>query len=275
MSFAFLTHLLSLMTMSDAAFTAPPAGAAPSAPALAATAPTSPRPRLRAEAFALDRKPRPRRTEAWTRSRRGSAPSWERAHPEMHFSRFLDLARPSFHPPKERDLEPAAWRTNLFRFAAAMIADLRELLTAACPGNRCMPELVETAQRLGKFVTEHPRDFTFAVLTKAPDPALGTWYGWQLTAGELSFSLGCHDRATSAEVLCRLEVPLADGLVLGFSPAPAQGRHGPELTVDGREGGDRVGERVGEIELERTYAGAPVVIIGGRALAHPSGQTRP
>lgn len=265
MSFACLTQLLALITMSEAAVVAPtePAATAP-APAVSAPA-RPPRPRLPAEAFALDRKPRLRATQAWTRSRRGSAPSWERAHPDAHFSRFLQLARPSFHPPKVRDLDAAEWRIQLFRFAAAMIADLRELVTAACPAGRCTSELVAMAQRLGKFVSEQPRDFTFTVLPQAPDPTLGTWYGWQLAGGGLTFSVGCYDVAGSPQVLCRLEVPLDDGLVLGFCPEHTDDRRLPELTLDAGDDG----RRVGEIELERTYEGAPVVILGGRALARP------
>jgi hypothetical protein len=267
-----LTHALALIAMGAATLatappdagsaTAPPdAGTAASAPAAGSTAP--PLPRLPAEAFALDRKPRLRQTQAWTRSRKGSAPSWESAHPGVHFSRFLDLARPSFHPPKVRDLPDRDWRINLFRFAAAMIADLREAVAAACPPGRCTPTLRETAQRLGRFVTEHPRDFTYTALPAAP--GLGTWYGWQLGGGDLSFSVGCHDAPESPEVRCRLEVPLDEELRLSFAPRPGSDDGAPELSLVA----DEDGRRVGEVGFERTYGGAPVVILGGRALARP------
>jgi hypothetical protein len=263
--FASLTKLLVLVALSDAGANGAPDDAAekgePSAPVASSQTREPPLP---AVAFALERRPRATRTQAWTRQRRGFAPAWESAYPEQHFSRFLDLAMPTFHPPWVRAPSPEEWRRNLFRFAAAVSADLQRAIAAACPPGRCMPEMVEVASRLTAFVKAHLRDFTY-VEQPSGATAFYAWHGWQITGGDTSFSVGCHEMVEAPEVSCRLEVALGDQLMLSYAPRNPYWPADPELTV--LTGDDR--GRVGEIQFDRTYDGAPVVIIGGIALATP------
>jgi hypothetical protein len=260
--FASLTKLFVLVALSDAGANGAPDGAAEKGEPVASS--KTREPRLPAAAFALERRPRATRTQAWMRQRRGFAPAWESAHPEHHFSRFLDLAMPRFHPPKVRDPSPDEWRKQLFRFAAAIIADLHDAIAAACPAGRCMPELIEVAQRLTDFMKTHPRDFTY-VEQPSGATAVYAWHGWQISAGELSFGVGCHELVEAAEVSCQLDVALDDELLLSYVPRNPHWPAKPEVTLFAGE--ER--RRVGEIQFDRTYAGAPVAIIGGIALATP------
>jgi hypothetical protein len=225
----------------------------------------TPTPRLPALAYSVPRRPEPRRTQAWTRPRTGFAPSWERDYPEMHFSRFLDLARPQFHPPKIRELAPAEWRVALFRFANAVTSDLADAIEVACPKRRCAPILAEARERARDFGRGGIRGFTYVAHPPKSDPFDG-WYGWKLTHGAVSFDLGCIDLREAPEVSCRLDLELSNDLTLQYLPRnPATGPR-PEIRI--RHNREAADQAVGEIQFHRTYSGAPVVIITGAALAH-------
>jgi hypothetical protein len=223
-----------------------------------------PEPRLPAVAFALDRKPHARRTQAWTRPRRDFSPHWERAHPGVHFSRFLDLARPGLHPPKVPDLGEREWRVALFRFANAVISDLRDAIAAACPVGRCAPILDEASRRLAAFQQAGPRAFT-QIQDSASQAESNAWYGWRLGGGPTILDLGCHDAPDLPEVTCRLDLELDRGQVLSYTPRNSPTARGPDLAICVRN--DPPSQGLGEIQFDRTYAGAPVVIIGGSARA--------
>ena len=225
---------------------------------------TAVEPRLPARAYATKQKPRAGRTQKWTRPRRGFSPRWESDYPEYHFSRFLDLARPTFHPPKVRTLTESEWQTALFRFAFAVVADLHDAIPIACAQDRCAPALAQAAQRLASYVRARDRAFTPLARTSSRD-RFSTWYGWRLTGGTASFELGCSDIMEAPEVICRLELDLDDDLVLGYAPKNSMTGPEPDLTL--WQKGDERKQALGEIQFDRTYAGAPVVIISGNARA--------
>jgi hypothetical protein len=264
LAFALLTSLPATV---DAGGTSPsPTGGDDVADAAKAPPPakTAAEPRLPADAFTIERQPRARRTQKWTRPRRDFSPRWERDYPQKHFSRFLDLARPDFHPPKARTLTPSEWQTSLFRFAGAVIADLHEAVQIACARRRCAPALAEAEERLAAFVGTRDRAFS-PVDRKARSDRWNAWYGWRLSGGTASFELGCNDMLEAPEVTCRLELELDDGLVLGY--APKNWLSGPEPEITLWRQGDGQKKPLGEIQFERTYSGAPVVIISGIARA--------
>jgi hypothetical protein len=215
-------------------------------------------------AFALGRQPRAQRTQRWTKARHGFAPSWEKEHRGAHFSRFLDLARPTLHPPKAGTLSPREWQAVLFHFASAVIADLRDGIDAACPPGRCAESLTEADQKLAAFVRAGATAFTHAETTRAAERT-GTWYGWRLTGPDAAFELGCDDAADLPEVRCRLDLDLGDEQVLRYVPRSSAAIPGPDITLRRREA--PVGVNLGEIQFDRTFAGAPVVIVAGAALA--------
>jgi hypothetical protein len=247
--------LTSLLVAVDADVPAPePSASAAPAP------PAAPAPRLPAQAFAIERQPRPRRTQAWTQDRRGSYPAWESDFPGFHFSRFLSLARPRLHPPQEPAPTPSEARIALFRFASAVIADFNQAIELACPKGRCAPMVDEARQRLAGFVRAGPRDFTQTNRSVRRDP-FNHWYGWRLQSGSTSFELGCMDVSESPEVICRLDLELASGLVLTYAPKTRMAGLGPDITL--RRQDDE--QARGEIAFDRTYAGAPVVIVSGCA----------
>ena len=220
-------------------------------------------PRPFAKAFAVERKPRAHRTQTWTKPRDGFAPRWESEYPELHFSRFLDLARPNFHPPKVRTLGNTEWQATLFHFATAVIADLREAITLACPAARCAPVLNQAGQRLAAFVRAGARAFTHTDRGHTIDH-WNTWYGWRLESPQASFELGCTDVTESPEVICELDLDLGDGLVLSYAPKNSLALPGPDLAI--RRQGEPREKHLGEIQFDRTYTGAPVVVIAGSAL---------
>jgi hypothetical protein len=238
----------------------------PSAPGVSSppSEQAAPASRLPARAFPVSHKPRPQRTQAWTKDRRGSYPAWESDFAEFHFSRFLSLARPQLHPPKEPTLTPSEARIALFRFASAVIADWRDAIDLACPKGRCAALVDEARQRLASFVASGPRDFTQADRTARRD-AWNHWYGWRLESGTTAFELGCMDVSESPEVICRLDLDLDSGLVLTYTPKTQMAGPGPEIAI--RRQGDAQGKALGEIEFDRAYSGAPVVIVSGCALA--------
>ncbi|HEX7500645.1 MAG TPA: hypothetical protein VF524_10130, partial [Polyangia bacterium] len=218
-----MTFLTSLLAAADAGAVGPGAPEASAASgddtaAGASTSAASPaEPRLAATAFATERQPRARRTKAWTRPRHSFSPRWEADYPEVHFSRFLNLARPDFHPPKIHDLTEREWRGALFHFASAVIADLREAIDIACPKERCAPALAEASQRLASFVRAGGPAFTHVDRGGSSDQ-WNTGYGWRLTDGTASFDLGCNDLTEAPEVTCRLELDLDAGLMLTYAP---------------------------------------------------------
>ena len=125
--------------------------------------------------------------------------------------------------------------------------------------------MVEEARtRLASFVAGGPRNFTFADRSRAVDQP-NRWHGWRLQSGATSLELGCMDVTELPEVICRLELDLADDLVVSYRPKTLAAGPGPDLAI-GRQG-DAHGKSLGEIEFDRTYSGAPVVIISGAALA--------
>jgi hypothetical protein len=275
-----LTILTSLLAPTDAGVLGvgvsdASAGARADAAAITTNSASSPpgqataQPRLAATAFATERQPRARRTRAWTRPQRNFAPRWESAYPEMHFSRFLDLARPDLHPPKIPDLTEREWRSALFRFASDVVSDLRDAIDLACPKGRCAPTLEKASQRLATFVREGARNFTFVDQDASNDHG-NAWYGWRLTGGTTSFELGCNDVMEAPEVTCRLELDLADGLVMSYRPQNSM--TGPEPDIAIRRQGEEHGKPLGEIRFNRTYSGTPVVVMAGSALASPPGQ---
>jgi hypothetical protein len=256
-----LSLLASLLAAVDGGVPAPePVAASAALPGAPPVEPAASAPRLPAQAFAIDRKPRPRRTQAWTHDRRGSYPAWESDFPEFHFSRFLSLARPQLHPPQEPAPTPSQARIALFRFASAVIADFTQAIDLACPKGRCAPMVDEARQLLTGFVRSGPRDFTQTDRTARRD-SFNHWYGWRLQSGSTSFELGCMDVSESPEVICELELGLASGLVLTYAPKTAAAVSGPDITIR-RQGDDQV---LGEIAFDRTFSGAPVVILSGSA----------
>jgi hypothetical protein len=221
-------------------------------------------PRLPATAFPVGRQPRAWRTKAWTRPLRDFAPGWESQYPEVHFSRFLNLARPTFHPPKERDLTAAEWRIALYHFASAVVGDLRDTLSLACPKGRCAPMLDQANQQLATFTRSNAHEFTFAERNTDNDHS-NVSYRWHMTGAGASFDLGCDEVTEAPEVTCQMDLELADGLVLRYQPKNSMTGPEPDIAV-GRQGDPR-GKPLGEVRFERTYGGAPVVVLVGAALA--------
>jgi hypothetical protein len=249
--------LTSLLAAVDADVPAPePATGAALPDAQLAT----PAPPLPVQAFAINRMPRPRRTQAWTQDRRDAYPAWHSDYPDCHFSRFLSLAQPNFHPYREPTLTPSQARIALFRFASAVIADFTQAIDLACPQGRCAPPVDEARRRLAGFARAGPRVFTETNRSARRDP-FNHWYGWRLQSGTASFELGCMDVSESPEVICRLDLDLASGQVLTYAPKTRAADSGPDIII--RRQGDE--QALGTIAFDRTYAGAPVVILSGSA----------
>ncbi len=217
-------------------------------------------------AYAIGRKPRAQRTQTWTKSRPGSAPRRESDCPELHFSRFIELGRPDFHPPMVRTLGEKEWRAALLHFTTTVIADLRDAIAVACPTGRCAPVLDEASQKLAAFVHAGARAFTHTDRGRTSDQ-WNTWYGWHLQGSAASLKLGCNDVTESPEVTCRLDLELDDNLVLSYAPKNSLAIPGPDIAI--RRLGETKGKNLGEIQFNRTYSGAPVVVIAGSALAPP------
>jgi hypothetical protein len=275
-----LLLVLALATADAAAAGAPAVepGGTPAAPGVksegesASAQPLPPRPHLAAMAFALERRPRAQRTQRWTQARHGFAPSWEKQHPGAHFSRFLELARPEIRPPKARVGSPAETRLALLQFASAIIADLRDGIAAACPRGRCAAVITEAGQRLATIAEAGAR----AVITvddTSADHAAGVWHGWRLQGRGVAVELGCDDIADLPEIRCRLDLDLGEGRVLRFTPRTSPSVPGPDFVVRQRDA--PAGVNLGEIQFDRTYGGAPVVIIAGTALAAAKTQPTP
>jgi hypothetical protein len=243
--------------VSGASTTSP---AVPSAPA--SSVPSEPR--LPTTAFSAERQPRARRTKDWTRPLHGFSPRWERSHPGVHFSRFLDLARPDLHPPTKPRRSPTEWHGALSRFAKDVVADLRDALDVACPPRHCAPTIAEADKQLATFQAVGGRQLTVVDRSNTQDPA-NAWYGWRLTSDTLSVDVGCQDWSEAAEVACTLEMVLVDGRVLTYRPGVRMTDSQPDIAI--REDGEADGRIVGEIRFERTFSGAPVVILTGEAIA--------
>jgi hypothetical protein len=91
-----------------------------------------------------------------------------------------------------------------------------------------------------------------------------------LTAGSISFELGCQDWKDAPEVACKLEMGLAHGRVLTYRPdAPMAG---PEADISIRESAEPDSPMLAEIRFARTFGGAPVVILAGDAIASATGR---
>ena len=220
--------------------------------------------------FASRRQPKARRTRAWTRDRRGDASGWVSNYPQMHFSRFLDLARPTFHPPWIRDRTAREWRGALFRFTSAVIADMRDALRVACPPGRCSSALSRVDGRLGTFLAAGVGGFTYADRSSSSD-RWNTRYAWRLTAGEVSFEIGCDEITEGPEVACNLDLALTDDLVLTYESVNGLAGDQPDFTIHHRNKPNEL--PLGIIRLERSPSGAPQVLVNGMALApRPEGR---
>jgi hypothetical protein len=249
----------------------PDAGTAdvPPHPAAAGSAAET-HPDLPQETFAIVRRPRASRTKAWIRSRRSGDLDWEANYPEMHFSRFLDLARPAFHPPWIGDRTDRERQDALFRFANAVIMDMRDALHIACPGQRCAPLLVEADRLLSSFLRFGSRAFSYADQRPSGDN-WNRWYGWRFAGKEARIDVACDDLLEEPEVMCLLAVELAGGLTLTYNPKNSFGnRLDPADFALHRQGSNE--QPLGTIVFERSDTGAPRVALSGAVLAsrtHP------
>lgn len=257
MSHAALVLLVPLLALPDAGVADGP----PSSQADAGVAQAPPS--LAQESFPIVRQPRARRIWSWTRSRRN--PKWESNYTQVHFSRFLDLAQATLHLPWTRQRTDRQRQEDLFRFANAVIMDLRDALRVACPGQRCAPLLLDVDRVLAPFLRLGPHGYT-PVEKQPSGDRWHTWYAWSFAAATTRIDLGCDDMLEEPEVTCELTVALPDGLGLSFNPKNSRGASPEEADFILRRQSSKA-EPLGTILFERSDTGAPRVVISGALLA--------